>query len=63
VLANCCLLTVSQIGQGNFARVYLAEEMETGGQYALKVVGPTEPSFDSELGILRTIAAEVRPQA
>jgi hypothetical protein len=57
----CCLLTGRQIGQGHFARVYLAEEVETGNQYALKVVNAIEPSFDAELAILWTIAAEVRP--
>jgi hypothetical protein len=41
--------------------VYLAEGVQTQSQYALKVVGATEPSFDAELDILRTIAAEVRP--
>jgi serine/threonine protein kinase len=40
--------------------VYLAEEVQTGSQYALKVVSSTEPSFEAELGILRTIAAQVR---
>jgi serine/threonine protein kinase len=49
-----------QIGKGHFARVYLAEEVRTGGQYAIKVVSPTEPSLDAELEILRTIAAQVR---
>jgi hypothetical protein len=43
--------------------VYFAEEVEGGRQYALKVVGATEPSLDAELGILRAIAAEVPPQA